>query len=101
MTGYTETKVTENGVEYTVKEYANGDREWRTNGKLNRVDAPAVEYADGDCFYYLDDKLNRFNGPAIEWADGTCSWYLDNNWVTKEEHAEMVKGPGNDRARPA
>ena len=35
-------------IEYTVKVYPNGDKEWWLNGKLHREDGPAIEDADGD-----------------------------------------------------
>ena len=50
-------------IEYTVKVWADGDKEW-----------------------YLNDKLHREDGPAREWADGTKSWYLNGKNVTEEEH---------------
>ena len=30
-------------IEYTVKVYDNGDKEWYLNGKLHREDGPAIE----------------------------------------------------------
>ena len=49
-------------IEYTVKVYDNGDKEW-----------------------YLDGKRHREDGPAIEWADGNKWWYLNGEEVTEEE----------------
>ena len=50
-------------IEYTLKVYANGSKEWNLNGDLHRED-----------------------GPAIEHADGYKSWYLNNVKYTEEEH---------------
>lgn len=50
-------------IEYTVKVYQNGDKEWWLNGKRHRED-----------------------GPACEWADGDKKWYLNGKEVTEEEH---------------
>ena len=41
-------------IEYTVKVYKNGDREWYLNDKLHREDGPAFEYANGDKEWYLN-----------------------------------------------
>ena len=54
-------------IEYTVKVYPDGDKEWYLNGKLHRED-----------------------GPAREWADGDKSWYLNGKRVTEEEHKRMT-----------
>ena len=82
-------------IEYTVKVYPNGDKEWFLNGKLHREDGPAVEYADGHKSWYLNDKRHREDGPAIEWADGdkfwcSKSWYLNGKEVTEEEHKRIT-----------
>ena len=50
-------------IEYTVKVYYNGTKEWRLNGEYHRED-----------------------GPAIEWANGCKSWWLNDEEVTEEEH---------------
>ena len=34
-------------IEYTVKVYLDGYKEWFLNGKLHREDGPAIEYASG------------------------------------------------------
>jgi len=34
-------------IEYTVKVFENGDREWSLNGKLHREDGPAIEWSNG------------------------------------------------------
>jgi hypothetical protein len=73
-------------IEYTVKEYANGDKYWYLNDKLHREDGPAVEYADGRKYWYLNDKRHREEGPAIEGAAGDKYWYLNGKSMTEEEH---------------
>ena len=49
-------------IEYTVKVYDNGYKEW-----------------------YLNDKLHREDGPAVECANGSKWWYLNGEEVTEEE----------------
>jgi len=73
-----EYKVIENGIEYDVKEYNNGDKFWFLNGELHRENGlPAVEYTDGDKFWFLNGELHRENGPACEYDNGTKFWYLN------------------------
>ena len=96
-------------IEYTVKVYPSGDREWHLNGerhredgpaiecadgrkewylngKLHRKDGPAIEHADGYKAWYLHGKRHREDGPAAEWADGAKDWWLNGKRVTEEEH---------------
>jgi hypothetical protein len=66
-------------IEYNVKVFKNGDKEWYLNGKLHREDGPAAEWADGNKFWCLNGNLHRKDGPAIEYADGTKAWYINGN----------------------
>ncbi len=91
MKDYKETKVTESGIEYTVREWTNGNRYWRLNGKLHRTDGPAIEYADGTKVWYLNGKCHRTDGPAVEYVNGSKSWYLNDEWIeTESEWYEAV-----------
>ena len=72
-------------IEYTVKVWASGTKEWWLNGKLHREDGPAVEGADGSKEWYLNGKRHREDGPAIEWDDGSKSWWLNGKRVTEKE----------------
>jgi len=91
-------------IEYTVKVYSNGTREWHLNGKCHREDRsetgvslPAVEFADGSKCWYLNGKRHREDGPAVECADGTKSWYLNDKYYSeanwKLEVAKLNKQP--------
>jgi len=77
-------------IEYTVKVWADGDKEWWLNGKRHREDGPAMEWADGSKSWYLNGKLHREDGPAYEGANGSKSWYLNDEEVTEEEHKRMT-----------
>jgi len=66
-------------IEYTVKVYPEGNKEWFLKGKLHREEGPAVEYADGTDEWWLNGELHREDGPAIEYADGTEEWYIEGN----------------------
>lgn len=70
---------------------ANGDREWRQDGKLHRTDGPAVvgklfhrtdgpaieHHHDGIKVWYVDGKLHRIDGPAVDREDGEKWWYVN------------------------
>jgi hypothetical protein len=71
------------------KTYANGDKEWRLNGKLHREDGPAIEYANGDKFWYLNGEAHREGGPACEYANGDKFWYLNGEPVNPETIADL------------
>ena len=77
-------------IEYTVKVYPNGDKEWWLNGKLHREDGPAYEEANGYKSWWLNDKRHREDGPAIEYAEGDKEWHLNGKKVTEEEHKRMT-----------
>jgi N-acetylneuraminic acid mutarotase len=77
-------------------EYDNGDKYWYLNGKLHREDGPACEYSDeysddGDKEWYLNGKLHREDGPAIEYDDGEKHWYLNGEELTKKEFKNKIK----------
>jgi hypothetical protein len=78
-------------IEYTVKVYGSGTKEWYLNGNLHRVDGPAYEGANGTRSWFLNGKLHREDGPAVEWADGSKGWYLD-------DRKHRVDGPACERA---
>ena len=73
-------------IEYTLKVYANGSKEWNLNGDLHREDGPAIEYADGDKFWYLNGERHREDGPAVEAACGYKAWYINDVRYTEEEY---------------
>ena len=62
-------------------EYANGSKEWWVDGKCHRLDGPAVEYANGSKHWYIDGKRHRLDGPAIEWSDGSKSWWENGKFI--------------------
>ena len=67
-------------IEYTVKVYKNGIKEWYLNDQLHREDGPAIENADGHKAWYLTGILHRVDGPAVEWSDGSKFWRLNGNY---------------------
>ena len=100
-------------IEYTVKVYNNGHKNWYLNGKLHREDGPAIENANGSKYWYINDKLHREDGPAIEcttgnkfwclngkhhredgpaieWVNGYKAWYLDDTKYTEQEFNEKM-----------
>lgn len=83
-------------IEYTVRVYRNGPKQWWLNGNLHREDGPAVEYADGTKMWYLYGERHREDGPAVEYYDkgkyasGALWWYLNGIRMTEEEHKEAM-----------
>ena len=80
-------------IEYTVKVYDNGDKDWYLNGERHREDGPAVEWADGEKWWYLNGKRHREDGPAFERADGSKSWYLNDKLLTEAEFKNRMNKP--------
>ena len=64
-------------IEYIVKVWPNGDKEWYLNGKYHREDGPARELANGSKMWYLNGDIHREDGPAVDNADGVKLWYLN------------------------
>jgi hypothetical protein len=54
-----------------------GNKYWRVDGYLHRVDGPAVESVTGTKMWYLNGKLHRIDGPAHDASDGTKFWFLN------------------------
>ena len=77
-------------IEYKVKVWPNGAKEWWLNGAPHREDGPARELADGSKEWFLNGERHREDGPAIEDADGE-KWWLNN-----KRHRE--DGPAVERA---
>ena len=72
-------------------EWASGERSWLLNGELHRENGPAVERSNGDVQWWLYGNLHRTNGPALEYADGTRFWYLHGKEVTEQEVMKKQK----------
>ena len=72
-------------IEYTVKVWSDGTKEWYLNGQRHREDSPAIEYANGNKKWYLNGKLHREDGPAVECADGSKEWWLNGRRATEAE----------------
>jgi hypothetical protein len=100
-------------IEYTVKVFNNGSKEWflndqvhredgpamesddgtkywYTNGLINRKDGPAIEYANGNKAWYINGNCHREDGPAIEYSDGTKSWYINGVNYTEEQFNKKI-----------
>jgi len=71
-------------IEYNVRVYKNGTKEWWLNGKRHREDGPAIEYPSGNRYWCLNGELHREDGPAIERPDGYNEWWLNGKYLTEE-----------------
>lgn len=61
----------------TVSITEDGDRQWRLDGVLHRVDGPAVETAGGDKEWWVEGVRHRVDGPAVVRSNGDREWFLD------------------------
>jgi hypothetical protein len=80
-------------IEYTVKVFEGGTKQWCLNGKLHREDGPAVDYAGGDKSWYLNGERHREDGPAIEYDNGNKEWYLNGEQLTEKEFNARMNLP--------
>jgi hypothetical protein len=95
MTNYKEKQVTENGIEYTVREYPNGTKYWHDwNGEVHRIGGPAYEGRDGSKGWHKNGNLHREDGPAVEFADGSKTWWV-NGKLHRTDGAAVENADGN------
>ena len=79
-------------IEYTVKVYVDGSKNWFLDSKLHREDGPAAEFADGTKVWYFEGKRHREDGPAVERPSGTKEWYLEGVGHTEEGYLKKTQG---------
>lgn len=61
---------------YEIIENKNVNKMYLRDGMIHRDDdKPARKYANGDRKYYTNGKLDRVNGPAIVMSSGCREWY--------------------------
>jgi hypothetical protein len=77
-------------IEYKVKVFPGGRKEWCLNGKLHREDGPAIEYPNGTNKWYINGQPHREDGPAVEYSDGIKSWYLNGIKYTEEQFNKKI-----------
>jgi hypothetical protein len=72
-------KIIENGIEYDIQEYSNGDKHgdkhWFLNGYICRA-----EHSNGCKAWYKNNKLHREDGPAVIFKSGTKEYWLNGKW---------------------
>ena len=49
-------------IEYKVKVWADGAKQWFLNGKYHREDGPAIEYTDGTKYWFLISFVKIIKG---------------------------------------
>jgi len=65
-------KVIEDGVEYNVRVYSEGDTFWyNSTHQAHRENGPAITYGSGHQYWYLNDKL-----VYGEFEDNTCDFEI-------------------------
>ena len=77
-------------IEYTVKVYPDGKKEWCLNDKRHREDGPAIEYPSGYRSWWVNGKRHREDGPAVEDSNGNKEWYLNGKELTEAEHKDKT-----------
>ena len=78
-------------IEYNVKVWPNGYKEWFLNGKYHREDGPAIEGHDGHKAWFLNGKRHREDGPACEDANGDKEWYLEGVLLDEDQHRTQTQ----------
>ena len=86
-----EEKVIENGKEYIVAIYFNGNKIWYNNKyQYHRLGGlPAVELNDGSKVYWENDTLHRVNGPAVDCIKYKEYWIFNKEY-TEKEYYEII-----------
>lgn len=69
--------IIEDGIEYEINEYKNGDKVWWLNDKYHRENGPAEECFNGEKGWYKYGYLHRTDGPAVIYPNGEKKYYLD------------------------
>ena len=59
-----------------------GNKFWRVNGLLHRLDGPALEWSNGYKEWHVNGLYHRLDGPAIEWSDGDKNWYANGKLIS-------------------
>jgi len=88
--------VTFHRIDGPALEYANGNKYWYKEDKLDREDGPAVEYANGK-YWFKAGIRHREDGPAIEYIDEINNedlhywWYIEGEEYTKEDYDKLIQ----------
>jgi hypothetical protein len=77
-------------IEYTVKVFDDGRKEWFLDGFLHREDGPAIETSGGTKIWYIQGKRHREDGPAMEYSGGSNLWYINNVNYSEEEFNNKI-----------
>ena len=95
--GYKTKTVIEDGKEYEVRIYNDGDIFWKLNGKdhfLNkrshREKGPAMLAVDGYKAWRQNDLFHRLNGPAVITSyGGKKYWYINHILISEYKHTKI------------
>jgi hypothetical protein len=100
-------KVSEDGVEYYLRVFADGRKEWYdpegyspdcSYNELHRLgDKPAVIYPNGDQEWWQEGRQHRDGDkPAAIYADGTLEWYQDSHLCRADGKPAIVHPDGTE-----
>jgi hypothetical protein len=80
--------IIEDGKEYKVKIYDNGDVYWTLNGKEHREKGPTFIGYNGH-IEYKNGTTHRLDGPAAIWSDGYKVWCINDTEITEQMHTKV------------
>ena len=76
----------------------NGNKIWRTNGKLHRENGPALEFADGSKeWWFINGKLHREDGPAVDYGDGFKCWFIGGEEYSFDKWLDNLQIPEEEK----
>ena len=64
---------------------------------MKHIEYKVKVWADGAKQWYLNGKLHREDGPAIEYTNGTKHWYLNGKYLTEKQFNKKMKKPCNNK----
>jgi hypothetical protein len=61
----------------------------KNNGDKKMIEYKVKVFNEGTKEWYLNNKLHREDGPAMEYADGSKSWYLNGIELSEADFIEL------------
>lgn len=83
-------KLIENEIEYTIREYPNGDKYWYHKDEYHRENGPALELSNGYKCWYKYGKVHREDGPARIWYGEEQYWLNNERYYNVSSNDEWI-----------
>jgi hypothetical protein len=88
-------KIIEDGYEYDITEYKDGDKVYRLNRLYHRENGPYLENTNGFKVWAKNGMWSRLDGPARIFPDGRSDYWLNDEFfpeiTSDEEWIEFQK----------